>query len=169
MRCKFVLFLILLFVPQVFAVGPEVVLFSDETIVDLGSTSKVIVSVKNVENSRPHIEINLVSEPTGGMIQNWIWFEGHRYDASRTNLTLWFDPYEKKNLVFNVMAGLTGDHEINITATDELLNTGIVPRSLDVKVVIKQHMFYNEVPGISGLAVFLMLVIALVGVFRHNK
>ena len=64
--------------------------------------------IRNNDDFAQDITVDLSSVVSGDEIGNWIWFDGHRYDASRTSLTFSFKPYEKKNIVFNVMGGIAG-------------------------------------------------------------
>ena len=164
---------LLLLVVGTYAVAsvPVVVPLSiDTVIVDLGSVSKIIVTVRNTDSLPQKINVQLKPAVLGDPIGNWIWFDGHRYDASRTSLDFGFEPYEKKNIVFNVMGGILtgGDKTINIEA-------GVVPAgatdtgTVDVNIVETHGVFYDKVPGAVTWAIFLILVIALLSVFWDRK
>ena len=70
--------------------------------VDVGSVTKVMFSVRNNDDFAQDISVNIDSVNLGDEIGNWIWFDGHEYDASRTFLVFSFEPYEKKNIVLEL-------------------------------------------------------------------
>ena len=141
---------------------PTVVPMQDTLTMNLTEISKIIITVRNTDPLPQKINVKLESAVANAPIGNWIWFDGHRYDASRTSLDFLFEPYGQKLIVFNVMGGiLTGGSEtINIEAISD---GGSDIGTVKVEIVEKQGVFYNKVPGAVTWAILLVLVIALLG------
>ena len=169
----FVLFLLIgCFAPVCSAASssPSVYTFSDETIpVDIGEVRKVIISVRNNDDFVQEITVKLSSAVANDPIGNWIWFEGHRYDTSRKSVTLSFDAYEKKNIGFNVMGGISGGStkQINVEAKPVLGGVGTSSdKIIKVHIFKSQSIFYNQVPGSAVWVICFVLFAGLIVVFR---
>ena len=77
---------------------------SDPYAVGLGDVVLVRADVKSADNIAADYKLELTS-PGGSELNYWVWFDGHRYDQYRTDLTVEFDAFEQKTFFIGVFGG----------------------------------------------------------------
>lgn len=95
---------------------PTVVFGLASYLMDLGGEALISADVSNNEHGTANIKLKLSSQSD---LQFWVWFDGHRFDSSRTELTLPFSALERKTLFIGVYGGREGAFDLVLEAISE--------------------------------------------------
>jgi len=129
----------------------------DSTVVQLGDTEQVILTVKNTRDTNATYDIYIGSPDA--MFRSLIWFENHRNDEYRVYQKVDLGSHEKKDIVVNVFGGKVNDYKLLAGPDGSDVNNSYDSTIITVANTGNRDLF-SFTPDIGVLWVFLAPVAA---------
>lgn len=146
---------------------------SNDLVVLLGSQGRLIVNVKNNLRTTDRISLSVTGNPA--KLQNWIWFDSHRYDNSKYNITMELGPGEEKTIAIDIFGGqVTAGSPPTLDGAPTAMRvvakssiTGLEAElSRGVSIVYSEDGMSVQTPDIGWLGI---MIIALLGAAAMTK
>ncbi len=129
----------------------------DSTVVQLGDTERVVLTVKNTRDTNATYDVYIGS--TDAAFRNFIWFENHKNDQYRVYQKVDLGSHEEKGIVVNVFGGKVNNYNLLVGPDGSDVNN--VYDSISIKVAdTGNNGLFSNTPDIGILWVVLVPVAA---------
>ena len=96
-------------------------------------------------------------------IKNWVWFDGHKYDIGRRNISIQLGPKEERTITIKVLGGIVGQYNLAIGSDDDSAN-----KYDEIKINIvsegSSSGIFSSTPGLGIISLFIIMFLG--SVFR---
>ncbi|MCK4967436.1 MAG: hypothetical protein KAS12_00145 [Candidatus Aenigmarchaeota archaeon] len=120
----------------------------------IGQTKTIHLSLQNPSYVPQTVPLYLGSFD---IIKNWVWFDGHKYDDKRRNMTVILGPKESQTVIIKVLGGKYGQYNLAIGPNDisdnkyDELQINIISDDNDTNI-------FSSTPGLGIISlIFIML------------
>ena len=96
-------------------------------------------------------------------IKNWVWFDGHKYDTNRRNITIQLGPKEERIITIKVLGGMVGQYSLAIGSDDDYTNKY---DEITVNIISNENAggLFSPTPGLGIISLFIIMLFG--GVLR---
>lgn len=129
----------------------------NSTVVKLGDTEQVVLTVKNIRDTNATYDIYIGS--TDATFRNFIWFENHRNDQYRVYQKVDLGSHEEKSTIVYVFGGKVNDYNLLVGPDGSDVNN--IYDSISIKVAdTGNEGIFSNTPDIGILWVVLVVPVA---------